>query len=246
MIFDRILLLDHTVHWTAWAIFGIMLVIFCSPTEYILKGMFRYSRDMGDALKNTISFEAARKLFANNDYSAMNPVDKMRRNILIFKHDEIFEMQKGLEALNEKLMQAHTEWAQQFHRGQTNPWMGGNSNDQEHNAIPITKANGDIYSEGFMEQGNQPFESPRNNYNPGLVDRNFMESDSDFKGVPTEPAGQNWTGNQDIYRDGGRPDQLRLREPISVQEAFTIPNRLPGTQIEVPQRLQPPSGASRP
>ena len=245
VIFDRILLLDHTVHWTAWAIFGIMLLIFCSPTEYLLKELFRYSRDMGNALKNTVSFGEARKLFANNDYSALNPVDKMRRNILIFKHDEIFEMQKGLEALNQKLMQAHTEWAQQFHRGQTNPWMGSNSDDQEYNAIPIAKSNGEIYSNAFAEQGNQAFESPRN-HNSGTVDRNFMESDSDFRGPASDSVGLGKPTIPEVYRDTGHIDQLRLRQPISVQEAYTIPNRLPGTQIVVPAPLPPPGRGSRP
>lgn len=223
-----------------------MLVIFCSPTEYILKELFRYSREMGNALKNTVSFEAARKLFANNDYSALNPIDKMRRNIMIFKHDEIFEMQKGLEALNQKLMQAHTEWAQQFHRGQTNPWMGGNSGDQENNAIPITKGNGEIYSNAFVDEGNGPYKSPRNHKNSDIVDRNFMESESDFRGPGTDPHAEGQPAIPGIYRDAGHIDQLRLRQPVSVQEAFTIPNRLPGTQIVVPQPLQPPRRASRP
>lgn len=208
--------------------------------------MFRYSGEMGNALKNTVSFEAARKLFGNNDYSAINPVDKMRRNILIFKHDEIFEMQKGLEALNQKLMQAHTEWAHQFHRGNSNPWMGGHTEDQEQNVLPIMKGNGEIYSNAFVDQGNQPFESPRNHNNSGTVDRNFMESESDFRGPGVDPRGPGKPAMPDIYRDTGYTDQLRLRQPISVQEAFAIPNRLPGTQIVVPQPLPPPRRASRP
>lgn len=272
MIFDRILSDDHTVHWTAWALLAFTLLIFCSPTEYILKQMFSYSGEMSNALKNTVSFEDARKLFSNHDYSMLNPVDKMRRNILVFKHDQIFAMQENLETLNQKLLQAHTEWAQQLRKGATNPWMGPNQDAGEPSVNPINRGQEEFYTDNPGSKEDNRLHDDRFGNQPVEIDRRFMDSDADFKGVPppissgrvlyqdgtanqhypsTQPRVLNLGGTsenipyQNIYRDNQDTHPLGTRQPLTVHDIQ--PHRVPGTQIEVPQPMSviPPGRTSR-